>query len=44
VVLPGEEPAPDRPGFPRGGTPEADAEHGRATLDALLALRGAAAR
>ena len=38
VVLPGEQPAPDRPGFPRGGTPEADAEHGRATLDALLAL------
>ncbi len=39
VVLPGEEPAPERPGFPRGGTPEADAEHGRATLAALLALQ-----
>ena len=38
VVLPGEDPAPDRPGFPRGGTPEADAEHGRAVLAALLAL------
>jgi dienelactone hydrolase len=37
VVLPGEDPAPDRPGFPRGGTPEADAEHGRAVLAALLA-------
>ena len=37
VVLPGEDPAPDRPGFPRGGSPEADAEHGRAVLAALLA-------
>ena len=37
VVLPGEEPAPDRPGFPRGGTPLADAEHGRAVLAALRA-------
>ena len=37
VVLPGEDPAPDRPGFPRGGTPEADAEHGRAVLAALRA-------
>jgi len=38
LVLPGEEPAPERPGFPRGGTPEADAELGRATLAALLDL------
>jgi dienelactone hydrolase len=37
VVLPGEDPAPDRPGFPRGGTPGADAEHGRAVLAALRA-------
>jgi hypothetical protein len=37
VVLPGERPAPDRPGFPRGGTPAADAELGRAVLAALLA-------
>lgn len=37
IVLPGEDPAPDRPGFPRGGTPEADAEHGRAVLAALRA-------
>ena len=36
VVLPGEDPAPERPGFPRGGTPDADAEHGRAVLAALL--------
>ena len=39
VVLPGEDPAPERPGFPRGGSPQADAEHGRATLAALLALQ-----
>jgi len=38
VVLPGEAPAPERPGFPRGGTPEADAEHGTAVLRALLPL------
>jgi pimeloyl-ACP methyl ester carboxylesterase len=38
VVLPGEAAAPDRPGFPRGGTPEADAEHGAAVLRALLSL------
>ena len=37
IVLPGEDPAPDRPGFPRGGTAEADAEHGRAMLAALHA-------
>ena len=37
-VFPGETPAPDRPNFPRGGTPEADAEHGAAVLDAMLTL------
>ena len=37
VVLPGEAPAPDRPGFPRGGSAQADAELGSAVLDALLA-------
>jgi len=36
AVLPGEPPAPDRPGFPRGGTPEADAELGAELLTALL--------
>ena len=38
AVLPGEGPAPDRPGFPRGGTPEADAQHGEAILASLLQL------
>ena len=36
AVLPGEQPAPDRPGFPRGGTPEADAELGAELLRTLL--------
>ena len=36
TVLPGEQPAPDRPGFPRGGTPEADAELGAELLRTLL--------
>ncbi len=41
VVLPGEDPAPDRPGFSRGGTAEADAELGRVVL---ARLRECAAR
>jgi dienelactone hydrolase len=36
VVLPGEAPAPDRPGFPRGGSPTADAELGATVLEAVL--------
>lgn len=36
VVLPGEAPAPARPDFPRGGSPEADAELGAAVLEAVL--------
>ena len=44
VVLPGEDPAPDRPGFSRGGTAEADAEHGRAVLARLRECAAHAAR
>jgi dienelactone hydrolase len=36
VVLPGGAPAPQRPRFPRGGSPEADAALGGSVLEAVL--------